>query len=252
MPEEADFNRPPAGPNMNQSSSYPQEEKKDDSFSDPSPSHTQPPPKPPVTHSSPPRRETFDEFSQNQSSPVPNILVWLAFALVLIATGFFWLSDYSNVKAISEKESEKNAVLGQLNSADNKKIETEATNFKNSFQQLSTLVTKKVSKADFLNQLYTHLTRDVKITSISVSSENELGLDGATGSYRQVADLMLGMKGFDKLSEVSLKNVAVSTEDGVPSNQKIVFSITAKVNFDTGAIDTSSSNATTGTSTTSP
>lgn len=257
MPEEEHtYNQIPQSPSTNLDHNYPEgetSEPKDDSFS------SEPQPKPVKTPdvasvyqsphiagpSFPHRNEAISEFNKSSgASPLPSVLVWLSFAIVLIATGFFWLSDYSNVKAINEKENEKNSIVSQLDSANNKKIEEEAINFKNAFQELSTLTADQVSKASFLTALYTHLTRDIRITSISLSSEGEFGLDGATGSYRQVADLMLGLKTYDKLSEISLKKVAVSTEEGVETNQKIVFSISAKADLTkagstTNAVDNS-------------
>lgn len=245
MPEETHTNTTPEGNNTGSDNNYPQANSKDDGFSDsmkfhssntanPNPSVHQDQSRPvnPTAH----HGQTFSEFNQSRGeSALPSVLFWLSFAVTLLATGFFWLSDYSNVKAIYEKENEKNSIVSQLNSENNKKVEEVAINFQSAFSQLSALVASGISKADFLTELFTHTTKDVKITSISLSDEGELGIDGATASYRQVADLMLGLKGDSKLSDVSLKNVGVSTEEGVPANQKIVFSMTAKVNFGTGA-----------------
>ena len=268
MPEEEhSFNKMPESPNTSSGDNYPQASAsapKDDSFSSDSPPHpsdtpNSPPPPPPSPHTINPsayheHAQNFAEFNQSKGeSSVPAVLIWLSFVVILAATGFFWLSDYSNVKAINEKESEKNSIVSQLNSTSNKKTEEEAINFQNAFSQLSTLVAGQVSKADFLTELYTHITKDVKITSISLSAEGELGIDGATGSYRQVADLMLGLKGFSKLSDISLKNVALSTEEGIPLNEKVTFSISAKADLKTGAKAESNAalNSTSGQSTTS-
>jgi hypothetical protein len=60
---------------------------------------------------------------------------------------------------------------------------------------------------------------------------------------------MLGLKGYSKLSDMSLKSVAVSTEEGVPLNEKITFSITAKADLLSGA--TTGSSATSDTTSTS-
>lgn len=232
------------------SNNYPQANTnapKDDRFSSPPQFHPSNTPKSDsLSHQSPAsspsinpmahRNQTFGQFNQSKgSSPIPSVIVWLSFVITLAATAFFWLSDYSNVKAISEMENEKNSVVSQLNSESNIKAEEEAINFQNAFLQLSTLVTNRISKADFLTELYTHVVRDVKISTISMSGEGELGVDGATASYRQVADFMLGLKGYKKLTDISLKNVSVSTEEGVPLDQIVTFSISAMVDFGTGA-----------------
>lgn len=248
MPEEEhSFNKMPESPNTGSSDNYPQASAsapKDDSFSSALPPHSSntpnsASPSPPPPHTINPyahHAQNFTEFNQSKGeSSIPSILIWLSFIVILAVTGFFWLSDYSNVKAVNEKESEKNSIVSQLNSASNKKTEAEAINFQNAFTQLSTLVAGQVSKAVFLTELYTHITRDVKISSISLSEEGELGIDGATGSYRQTADLILGLKGYAKLSDISLKSVSISTEEGVPLNEKVAFSISAKVDFGTGA-----------------
>ena len=261
MPEEAHtYNQPPQSPSNEPDKSYPQGAPKDDSVSSPQGSNNDslPPlragsPAPAKPHPESSHSDSFAEFNKSSAaSPIPSILVWLTFILTVAATGFFWMSDYSNTKAIAAKEAEKNSIVSQLNSESNKKVETEALNFKNAYQQLSTLITSRVSKVDFLNQLYTHMTKDVKITTISLSADNELAIDGGTATYRQVADLMLGLKGYSKLSDFALKNVGLSTEIGVPSNQIVNFSITAKVDFITGAAaagttgSTSESGSTTG------
>ena len=55
------------------------------------------------------RPEAFSNFGEgNSKSLAPSVLVWLAFALTLLITGYFWLLDFGNVKSISEKENEKN------------------------------------------------------------------------------------------------------------------------------------------------
>ena len=267
MPEEEHtFNKTPESSNAGTNDNYPQASspsQKDDSFSSTPQFHSSETPdstsspsyQPPHTANPPSSHhaETLSEFNQSKgASPVPSVLIWLSFIITLVVTGFFWLSDYSNVKAVNEKESEKNSIVSQLNSESNKRVEEEALNFQSAFTQLSTLVTNQVSKASFLTELYTHITRDVKISSISLSAEGDLGIDGATGSYRQVADLMLGLKGYSKLSDISLKSVAVSNEEGVPLDQKITFSISAKADLKTGATTGSSATSDTTSTLTSP
>lgn len=205
-----------------------------------------------VGHPQDKRNQSFNEFGGGGSA-FPSVLVWITFILVAVATGFFWMSDYSNVKAITAKEEEKNSITSQLESADNKKVEAEATNFKIAFGRLSNLVTDQVSKADFLTGLYAHFTRDITITGLTLSSEGDLSINGATGSYRQVADFMLGIKGYDRLSDIALKNVSISTEESVPANRLIVFSISAKANMEKedASAAAAAAEATTGTDSTS-
>jgi len=170
----------------------------------------------------------FSDFPEGNSKSIfPSVLVWLVFVIVLILSGYFWLVDYGNVKSISEKENEKNQITTQLNSTNNKEAKEQAESFNFAFTMLNNLISSSTPKSALLTELYTHFTRDVKISTLSMSGEEGFAVDGATGSYRQVADFMLGLKGYNKISNISLKSVSLSTEEGVPANQKITFSISA-------------------------
>lgn len=189
--------------------------------------------------------ESFAEFDEGGGqSPAPAAILWITFILTVLITGYFWLIDYSNVKAISEKESEKNQVVTQLNTPENKEVEEKANNFKTAFTDLSTLTSQQLTKKDLLTALYGYFTKDVTLNTIAITQEGELQLDGATGSYRQVADFMLGLSGYNRLSEISLKSVALSTTENVSADQKIVFTITANIDTTKNMTGTS---ATTGT-----
>lgn len=213
-------------PEEKSDSSYPQATKADDSSLSPPVSHPEM-----AKHNEQKQRRNDSQsmsspvFMQDKGvSPIPSIIVWVTFALALFLTIFYWMSDYSNVKSIAEKESEKNSIVSQLNSENNRDAEDQANGFKLAFSRLSALVKQDSSKIDFLNELYSHLTRDVKISTLSLSAENELGMDCLTGSYRQVADFVLALEGFSKLSNISLNNVSKTTESGVS------FSVSAKAN----------------------
>ena len=188
------------------------------------------------------RPEAFSSFGEgNQRSIAPSVLVWMAFVIALALTGYFWLMDYSNVKSISEKENEKNQISAQLQSANNKEAEETAVGFSSAFTELSDLVSNSVPKATLLTELYATFTKDVKISTLALSTEGGLSLDGATGTYRQVADFMLGLKTNKKVSNIVLKSVSMSTEEGAAANQKIAFSISADVQMTKEAAKTEES-----------
>lgn len=205
--------------------------------------------------------EAFSNFGEGSSSSAgPSVIVWMSFVLVLLLTGYFWLMDYNNVKSISEKENEKNQITAQLSSANNKEAEERALGFSSAFTELSNLTNNSVSKATLLTDLYSHFTKDVKLSNVSISKEGGLSLSGATGTYRQVADFMLGLKGYDKVSNISLKSVSLSTEEGTAANQKVTFSISSDIQMtkeaeavatetDSSAASTSSAGATSTTTT---
>lgn len=255
MPEEHTYNQPPAPsqapqsnttPNMAPqapkeagSSVYPQANKVEDRKPEMGRGH-----------------EAFSDFGDgSKKSIAPSVFVWLTFVLVVVITTFFWLSDWGNVKSISEKENEKNQVVAQLSTESNKAAEEQALGFVTAFTELNNLTASNMPKSTLLAELYTHFTRDVKISSLGLTSEGALSISGATGSYRQVADFMLGVSGFDKVSDLSLTNVALSDEEGVPTDQKITFTLTATMQVtkestastsdlenDTGLESTSSNN----------
>lgn len=225
MPEEHTYNQPPGtraepqqsvapeASNQAVSSTYPQANKVEEK-------------KPQATK----QPEAFSNFGDgNPKSIAPSVLVWLTFVMVVALTAYFWLMDYSNSKSIEEKNNEKNQITAQLESASNKEAEEKAAGFSSAFTELSDLVNNSVSKATLLTELYATFTNDVKISTIALSSEGGLSLDGATGTYRQVADFMLGLKTNKKVSNISLKNVALNEDEGVVANQKISFSISADI-----------------------
>lgn len=246
MPEEHTYNQPPGFRPEPQNNAAPKTQNQVNPAVYPQPSN-------PEQGKTPAEKkpEAFSEFGGgNSRSIVPNVLVWLAFVIVLALTGYFWLIDYGNVKSISEKENEKNQIVAQLSSADNKETEEKAQGFSTAFNELSALINNGVLKGALLTNLYTHFTKDVKISTIALSNEGGLAIDGAAGSYRQVADFILGIKGGDKVSNVVLKSVSLDTDEGVAADQKITFSISADMQMtkeeakaDTGSESSSPSEA---------
>lgn len=223
MPEEHTYNQPPnSGPQM-QNNVAPEAPNQA--------SHPVYPQANVAEHNKPTenrRPEAFSNFGEgNPKSMAPSVLVWLAFALTLLVTGYFWLLDFGNVKSISEKENEKNQITAQLSSANNKEAEEKALGFSTAFTELSNLVNNSVPKATLLTELYATFTKDVKISTLALSTEGGLSLDGATGTYRQAADFMLGLQTNKKVSNVVLKSVALNSDEGVAANQKVKFSISA-------------------------
>lgn len=227
MPEEHTYNQPPAPSQAPQSNTTPnmapQVPKEADSSVYPQANKVENR-KPEMSRG----HEAFSDFGDgSRKSVAPSAFVWLTFVMTLVITVFFWLSDWGNVKSISEKENEKNQIVAQLSTESNKAAEEQALGFVTAFTELNNLTANNIPKSTLLTELYTHFTRDVKISSLGLTSEGALSISGATGSYRQVADFMLGVTGFNKVSDVSLTNVALSDEEGVPTDQKITFTLSA-------------------------
>lgn len=242
MPEEHTYNQPPGFKPESQQNVAPEASNQASHSVYPQANNVEQK-KPAESH----RPEAFSDFGGgNSKSIAPSVLVWMAFVIALALTGYFWLMDYSNVKNITEKENEKNQITAQLSSAANKDAEDQAQGFSTAFSELSNLIANSVPKSTILTELYANITKDVKISTIALSSEGGLSLNGATGSYRQAADFMLGLKSDKRVSNLVLKSVALDTGDGVAANQKVKFSISADIQMakeaaaTTGAADGSS------------
>ncbi|MFA7244444.1 MAG: PilN domain-containing protein [Patescibacteria group bacterium] len=200
------------------------------------------------------------EFADRKETDFSSLIVWLSFVVAVLFLGFIWFSDASLKTTISEKQSEKKSADATLALVENQKVINDVTGLKNVISILSQVSTQQESKKKVLDNLYLHFTKDVHISTIALTSDGTASLDGATASYRTVADFMLALKSYDKVSDLQLKSVSMSTAEDAPPNEKVTFSVSFKLDTtkevttesSTSSSTTTSSNAETETSESTP
>ncbi len=199
----------------------------------------------------------MDNSPAGQAPAVPNVasgggssaavvLLWITFVIAISAMVFLYLANRSLANSVSDKEDSKKDIVAELSSQKYVEIEQNAKSFSDSATILTEVSATRYPKREVMEALYSNLTRDIKLNSLSLGEDGVLVLDGATSSYRAVADLMTGLKAYDKISNITLGSVSLDTSDEAPVNQKITFSINASLNTKK---ETASTNSNTGGST---
>lgn len=171
------------------------------------------------------------EFPDKKEIDFSGVFVWVGFFIALLFTGFIWFSNNSLKKEIASKENEKSQAVAILNLAENQKVVSDVLGVKEVISILSDVSTNQSTKKQVLDGLYTYITKDVKVSTISMAADGTIGLDGATSSYRAVADLMLALKSYKKVSALELKNVSVSTDASTNPAERAIFSFTFKLDM---------------------
>jgi len=195
---------------------------------------------------------TMVEFSDKKKSNPIQILAWVSCVISIVFVVAFYVMYSSTNRNVIERQSERDEIIGQLNSQTYLNIEKEAKNFKEAFSTLSTLSTAQVTKSEILSQLYASYTKDVKIIALTLDSDGHMTLNGKTATYRTAADFMTALKSNKKIKKVNLTSVTLDTEGKENDNEKVAFVVTAVVDLAkevTGAASTSESTPT-GTETT--
>lgn len=187
------------------------------------------------------------EFADRKETDFSSLIVWLSFVVAVLFLGFIWFSNASLKTTISEKQSEKNSADATLALAENQKVINDVTGLKNVISILSQVSTQQESKKKVLDNLYLYFTKDVHISTIALTSDGTASLDGTTASYRTVADFMLALKSYDKVSNLQLKSVSMSTAEDAPPNEKVTFSVSFKLDT-TKEVTTASSTSSSATS----
>lgn len=163
------------------------------------------------------------------TSSAPTAILWITFVIALGFTVFLFMASRSTHNALVAKEAQKTEIQDQLSSTAYTEVATKASSFKDAFDVLNKLTLEKQPKKEIFDELYKHFTNDVIVKNLSWSSEGFLGIDAATSSYRSAADFMTALKNYKRISEVKLTSASLDSGDGVAENQKVVFSITAKL-----------------------
>lgn len=171
------------------------------------------------------------EFSDKKKiNPAP-ILVWAGFVLSVLFLVYLLVAKSGLASTISDMEAEKSDITSQLESPSYADTESQVMAASEAIDTLSQVKDKEISKKALLDEIYAHITNDAKIVSVAISSDGNIAIDGATGSYRSVADLMLALKSYERISDLKLASVAVSDEEGVSNKEKVTFSISGQIDF---------------------
>lgn len=167
--------------------------------------------------------------SKNSNPYISTTLLWITFAVVVLATVFLYLQSRATQNAVLDKEATKDEIVSQLSSPSYVAVEQKANGFKEAYNILAKISGTEMPKKELLNELYTYFTKDVFIRNLSLSADGSMVLDGETASYRAVADFMTALKSYKRISAVSLANVSLSSGEGVATNKSVSFSVSCKI-----------------------
>lgn len=183
----------------------------------------------------PKEQEEFSEFAERSTLNWPVFLLWIAAVIAILATLFFWWSNRNTLSLITDKNSEKDSIVAQLNSASYREVDTKAQNFKSSVSQLAKVYDTRYPMGYFLTTLYTKINSDVKLSNITLTSEGVLNIVGIASSYYAVGEQMVSLKSYDSLQEVTLTSSSINYAKNGSANG-VSFAITA--NVDKAAVKT--------------
>lgn len=166
------------------------------------------------------------KFAEHSDFNISMLILWLVAAFAILATVYFWWNEKNLEGVLAEKNTEKNAVVMEVNSPSNIAIEKEAIDFKASVAALSAAYKTRYPVSTFLPDFYKKVNKDVVIDNLSITVNGSISISGTTTSYRSVAEQVLSFQTFTSLSGVDLASTAVSNSDG---NQMVSFTITANL-----------------------
>ena len=172
-----------------------------------------------------------DNLVQMGDRPTFNFAVaiaWLIALLAILATMYFWWLSKNISDVMADKQTKLDAIDAQIKSPALVKAEKDANDFKTSVSILSKAKTDRFSVTTFLPDFYSKITKDVQISSLSLTSDGKISIAGTTKSYRTTADLTMALKSWTQLSDVQIQSVSMSAPEG-GGNPKATFSISALV-----------------------
>lgn len=167
------------------------------------------------------------QFSNSSSFNLGYVFFSLAAVISIGATFFFWSANNNVSTALAEKKNEKDSIIADITSPTYKDVEKNAADFKAAVIELKQVSAEKYSISEFLPELYKHITKDVQVKNISVKNKTEVAFDGTTSSYRSVADLVVALRTWSVISDVTLNSASLNV--GKDGKSEAVFSITAKI-----------------------
>jgi len=180
-----------------------------------------------TTHAIHNKEESLMPPSNRGSFSFAMLILNLVALLSILAAGYFWWMGRNTADTVEEKKLKLQSIDQQIKAPAMVKVEKDANDFKTSVGVLSKAKKDRYSITEFLPQFYSKITNDVTISSLSLSSDGSLAIAGKTKSYRTTADLVMALRSWNSLSDVTLSSVSMSAAEGeVP---KATFSISAKL-----------------------
>lgn len=170
----------------------------------------------------------FLEVEDHSSFNFPVAISCLVALMAMLVTGLFWWINKDSQTLLKEKQSEQESIVQQITTSTYKDVEKKASDFKSSVNALSAAKKERYSMEKFLQNFYSKVTKDVQISSLSVSSEGSLSISGTTATYRSVADLLMALGDWETLGEVELGSVALAESES--GTLEATFSINAIIN----------------------
>lgn len=169
----------------------------------------------------------YDENKGNNLSP---LFLWIAAIFSIVGTAYIWFASSSVAQALSDKKTEKDSVIAEIVSPTYVDVESKATSFKSSVDQMQVALAARYSMSDFLPKFYANIDKKTTVSNLSISDDGKLTFDGLTDSYKsvaeQIATLTAWSVGSNKvLSDVKLLSVSEDTSSGVV----VKFALSAQV-----------------------
>lgn len=175
---------------------------------------------------------TIDNASGNRLSGF-SLLVVISTILAVVICGFFYFYNLSLTNQIADLDGQRSALISELQTPDNLKLEEQINGAASAISSISTLSGSgqyKLSK--FLDDLPTAMTKDSKFNGLSVDRDGAVKIDGVTVSQTSLAKLIQSFNDAKFLKDVILLSSAVSSESNKPV---VAFSLSMSVNSETVA-----------------
>lgn len=177
------------------------------------------------------QESTMIEFEGKGKSSLSPVLVAISLLVAVAFLVFILLSNRTIKSEIAVASAEKEGVDSELALPANANVISESKSFEEAVNYLTELNATRVPKSDILTELYTYITKDVRISNLSLSEDGTLGLDGFTSSYRSAADLLTALKSYKRISNVRILNVSLSEIENAPEKERFTFSISATLDL---------------------
>ncbi len=173
-----------------------------------------------------------NKFSMDSSkkSFKSSLILWITFGLSLIVTVLLYMQSKSVQNSVDDKQQQRDEIVSQLESPSYTQIENKANSFKEAFDIFSQISNSQLPKKDLMKELYTYFTKDTKISNLSLTNSGVLNIDGYSSSYRSVADFMVALKSYNRVTEVKLGTVGQNLAEDATPKTAMLFSVSAKVN----------------------
>jgi len=169
------------------------------------------------------------------------VISWISIALAIIGCISIWLLDTSVVQSKKQKQTQKDTLIQKVTSSEYADLDQKVSGLKSAYDEIHKDMNKTFYISEFLPSLYQYIDKDVQIKNISITNEGKLNIDGITDNYRSVADQMLALQTFPKLSKIELLSTSMNTTSSGSTEVPFVFS--ALIDESDEEADTSETNS---------